>query len=98
MELDISQYHVEQNEEKDRFELIIGEKVAFSAYMNRPSMIVFTHTEVPVGFEGKGVGSKLARESLDFARKLGKTVMPLCPFIKAYIKRHPEYQDLVTIG
>lgn len=98
MDLDLTQYHVVQNEEKSRFELVIGDKVALSEYMNRPNMIVFTHTEVPVEFEGKGVGSKLARESLDFARKLGKTVMPLCPFIKAYIKRHPEYQDLVMRG
>lgn len=98
MELDLSQYQVEQNEEKSRFELAIGDKMAFSEYMNRPNMIVFTHTEVPVEFEGKGVGSKLAKESLDFARKLGKTVMPLCPFIKAYIQRHPEYQDLVMRG
>ncbi len=98
MEIDLNQYHVVQNEEKNRFELKIGELVAISEYMNRPNMIVFTHTEVPRALEGKGVGSKLARESLDFARKLGKKVLPLCPFIKAYIKRHPAYQDLVTIG
>jgi len=90
MQIDLSQYHVENNEELSRFELKIGDHIAYSEYMNRPSMIVFTHTEVPVELEGKGVGSKLARESLEYAQNIEKVVMPLCPFIKGYLLRHKE--------
>lgn len=58
-------------------------------------LIVLTHTEVEDGFEGKGVGSQLARFALDDARARGLGVVPLCPFIKGWIERHPDYADLV---
>ena len=69
--------------------------VAFAAYVRRPGAIVFTHTEVPPALEGRGVGSRLARDALDDARRRGLAVIPRCPFVAAYIRRHPEYRDLV---
>ena len=53
------------------------------------------HTEIDPAFEGKGLGSALAKGALDAERALGEPVVPLCPFIRAYIDRHPEYADLV---
>ena len=53
------------------------------------------HTEVLPGNEGGGVGSGLIKHVLDEARAQGKTVIPLCPFASAYIKRHREYVELV---
>ena len=47
-------------------------------------------------FEGQGLGARLARFALDDARERGLRVVPLCPFIAAFVKRHPEYQDLVV--
>ena len=61
-------------------------------------VITFTHTEVDPEFEGQGVGSALARYALDQAREAGLRVRPLCPFIARWIRRHPDYADLVVAG
>jgi predicted GNAT family acetyltransferase len=53
------------------------------------------HAEVPGAFEGKGVGGKIVRAALDWARSEGQKVMPTCTFVAGYIKKHPEYHDLV---
>jgi predicted GNAT family acetyltransferase len=58
--------------------------------------VVFTHTEVDPAFEGHGVGGKLARAALDDVRARGEHVIARCPFIKAFIEKHPDYQDLLT--
>jgi predicted GNAT family acetyltransferase len=82
-----------------RFEARVGDQMAgFSEYRLKPGQIVFTHTEVDPAFEGQGVGSRLAAGVLDAARQRGLAVIPLCPFIRAYIKRHPQYADLVAAG
>jgi predicted GNAT family acetyltransferase len=57
--------------------------------------IVMTHTEVDERFEGHGIGSMLAKGALDDARAHGWQVVPRCPFIAEYIRRHPDYADLV---
>ena len=72
-----------------------GDAVAYAAYLLHDREIVFTHTEVPPSLEGRGVGSRLARAALDDARRRGLAVVPRCPFIAAFIRRHPEYRDLV---
>ncbi|MQA97983.1 MAG: GNAT family N-acetyltransferase [Streptosporangiales bacterium] len=82
--------------EAGRYEAHIGEELAgFAEYTQTDRLVVFTHTEVEGAFEGKGVGSALARRSLNDVRGQGLHVLPLCPFYKAYIGRHPEYQDLL---
>jgi predicted GNAT family acetyltransferase len=72
-----------------------GEVAGFAAYRVRPDAIVFTHTEIDAGFEGKGIGSVLARRALDDVRANGGLLVPLCPFIADFIRRHPDYRDLV---
>ena len=72
-----------------------ADAVAFAAYLLHGREIVFTHTEVPPALEGRGVGSRLARAALDDARRRGLAVVPRCPFIAAFIRRHPAYRDLV---
>ena len=69
-----------------------------SAYRRRPDRILLTHTEIDPSCEGRGYGSLLARAVLDAARADGLQVAPLCPFIRDYIDRHPEYEDLVAPG
>jgi uncharacterized protein len=54
-----------------------------------------THTEVPKAWEGQGVGSALVRAALAHVRELGAHVMPLCPFVLAYLQRHPDEADIV---
>lgn len=80
-----------------RYEARIDGAVAgFAEYILTDELVVFTHTEVDPGFEGKGVGSAIARFALDDVRSGGqRKVLPLCPFIKSWIGRHPDYVSLV---
>ena len=74
-----------------------GELAGFAEYQLTDKLIIFTHTQVESKFEGKGVGSSLARFALDDVRATGtREVLPLCPFIKGWIGKHPDYQDLVS--
>lgn len=73
---------------------IDGALAGIAVYRLRGERIIFTHTEVEPAHEGKGVGSTLARYALDDVRQRGLTVVVQCPFISAYIRRHPEYADL----
>lgn len=82
---------------KNRYEAVIGDAVAgFVAYHEVTGDLCFTHTEVADEFEGRGIGSALARAVLDDARAKGVRVRPECPFIAGWIERHPDYQKLVT--
>lgn len=72
-----------------------GEIAGFSQYRRRDGRYVFEHTEVGDAYEGQGVGSGLAQFGLDDVRSKGEKMVPLCPFIAAYIDRHPHYADLV---
>jgi uncharacterized protein len=88
---------VVNNVEASRYEAYVGVELAgFSKYRIRPDVLVFTHTEVDDAFEGKGVGSALARGALDDVRAHGGAIVPLCPFIAGYIARHDEYRDLIA--
>ena len=87
---------VVDNVDDQHFELTVDDLTAFAAYERDDGVIVFAHTEVPPQFQGKGVGAALARGALDAARAEGAEVIPLCPFIASYIRRHPEYLDLVS--
>lgn len=83
------------NGARHRFELEIGGLTAIADYHLKGKTIEFTHTEVPPPLEGKGVGARLVRFALDEARRQGYRVLPACPFVAVYIRRHPEYADLV---
>ncbi len=79
-----------------RFEIRVGGAVAgFAEYRRSPSTVSFTHTVIDPAFEGRGLGSVLARRALDAVRAEGAQVLPHCPFIRAWIERHPDYVDLV---
>ena len=86
---------VTDNAAAHRYEISAdGELAGCVAYRRQPGRIVFRHTEIDDAFEGQGLGSRLARAVLDEAREHGEQVVPLCPFIAAYMRRHPEYADL----
>ena len=74
----------------------VRELAGFAEYRPRPHAVVFTHTEVDEAFEGQGIGGALVRGALDDVRSKGLAVVPLCPFVKAWIAKHPEYEDLVA--
>ena len=85
------------NPSEHRYEAHLdGELAGFAAYELTEALVIFTHTEVEPKFEGKGVASALARFALDDVRAAGtRKVLPLCPFIKGWIGKHPDYADLV---
>ncbi|MDG4809121.1 GNAT family N-acetyltransferase [Micromonospora sp. WMMD1120] len=88
---------VEDNPAKRRFEILVDDALAgFTAYLPRGEVLVFTHTEVDRGFQGRGVGGALIRGTLDQLRARGTKVVPQCPFVAAFIDKHPEYADLVA--
>ncbi|MEV6692431.1 GNAT family N-acetyltransferase [Micromonospora sp. NPDC051196] len=88
---------VEENPAKHRYEILVDNALAgFTAYLPRKEVLVFTHTEVDPAFQNMGVGSALMRGTLDQVRAQGQRVVPQCPFMAAFLKRHPEYADLVT--
>ena len=88
---------VRDNPERHRFEIDLGDgTVAIAEYNLLSDAIMFTHTEVPQGHEGEGVGTALVKAALASARQRGLQVIPICPFFAAYIKRHAEEQDLLT--
>jgi predicted GNAT family acetyltransferase len=74
-----------------RFELRLQGGVAYVEYLqNQQGILFLTHTEVPSALEGKGIGSALIKKVLDHVRTMGVKMAPLCPFVAAYLKRHPE--------
>lgn len=93
----MSEVQVTNNPDANRYEARLdGELAGIAEYQLTDQLVVFTHTEVEPAFEGKGIGSALARHALDDVRAQGThQVMPLCPFIKAWIGKHPDYVSLV---
>jgi predicted GNAT family acetyltransferase len=81
---------VRDNPQLHRFELDADGHVAFSEYQRADNAITFMHTEVPKALEGRGIGSSLVRGALEIAKAQGLAVKARCPFVAAYIKKHPE--------
>ena len=87
---------VTDDPEQSRYELrVAGELAGFLTYHLRGEQISLNHTEVEPHFQGKGLATQLARLSLDDARKRGLAVLPFCPYVNSWIKKHPDYTDLV---
>ncbi|WP_291605668.1 GNAT family N-acetyltransferase [Bradyrhizobium sp.] len=87
---------VRDNKEKSRFELDVGDELAFANYRLTPSAVVITHTETPRNLRGRGIASDLVKGALDLIRSDGRNVVAGCSFVAVYLRRHPEYADLVA--
>ncbi len=85
------------NPEKNRFEASLAEGTAELVYMKVGDTLIFHHTEVPEALEGQGIGSKLAKAGLEYVKENNISAAALCPFVKAYVQRHPEYQSLLKL-
>ncbi len=81
---------------RSRYELRVGGETAIAVYQRRGDTLVFTHTQVPPALEGRGIGSALVEGALADVRSRQLKVRPDCPFVAAYIDRHPEEQDLLA--
>lgn len=80
----------------NRYEMPVDGGLAFVAYRRNGDVLTLDHAEVPSVLEGKGLGSRLVKATLDDVRERGLKVVPRCGFIRAYMRRHPEYDDLVA--
>jgi predicted GNAT family acetyltransferase len=88
---------VVRNDETHRYEATLdGTAVGHLRFRTRPGQIVLVHTEVDPAHEGHGIGGAIARFALDDARERGLSVVPECPFVRAYLEHHPEDADLVA--
>jgi predicted GNAT family acetyltransferase len=86
---------VRNNTDENRYELDVDGHLAATYYRIADGVITFIHTEVPDALAGRGVGSKLIKGALDQVRAAGLKVVPQCPFVRAYIEKHPDYADLL---
>ncbi|MBK8446817.1 MAG: N-acetyltransferase [Micropruina sp.] len=89
---------VRHNERRSRFEIFVDDALAgFAHYHLSNGVATFDHTEVKPEFNGRGLGTTLVAGALDQVRATGAwRVRPVCPFVVTFIKRHPEYADLVV--
>jgi hypothetical protein len=85
------------DEARKRYELRRGDTAIGFAEFTRvgSDTVMFSHSEVDPAYEGQGHGSRLAREVLEDVKRQGLQVIPMCPFIAAYLRRHPELIDIV---
>ncbi len=86
---------VRDNKDRGRFELDVGDQLAFASYRLTPSAVIITHTETPRALRGRGIASELVKGALELIRGDGKKVVAGCGFVVDYLAKHPEYGDLV---
>jgi predicted GNAT family acetyltransferase len=84
------------NPARNRFELTIGENIAFLEYRLETAVLTLAHTEVPEAMRSNGSAGKLVRAALEFARHEGIKVRLECPFAASYVRRHAEFSDLIA--
>ena len=88
---------ITDNQAKSRFEADFGGSVAELLYRQNGNRLVLIHTEVPEQLEGHGIGGALVTAAIDRAVRDGMTVVPLCPFARGWLERHPEVASQATI-
>lgn len=86
------------DEDRDRFELDVGGVIAFITYRKSSGAMTLVHTEVPPELGGQGIGSKLGRAALDAVRAQGRKLSVECDFIRSFMTKYPEYDDLLAPG
>ena len=88
---------VHHNSDQKRFEAQTEAGTAVLVYMEVGDTLIFHHTEVPEALEGQGVGSALAKAGLEYVKANSISAAALCPFVKAYVEKHPEYRSLLRL-
>ncbi|MEQ9404888.1 MAG: GNAT family N-acetyltransferase [Cyclobacteriaceae bacterium] len=98
--MDLDKVKTRINQEEHRFELSIeGQLAKIDFKEGRQGWFYMVHTEVPTGLEGRGVGHKLVRESLDWIEKNHRKIIPLCPFVRSYVLDNLEdYREIIAEG
>ncbi|MER5550421.1 GNAT family N-acetyltransferase [Streptomyces sp. NPDC002793] len=80
---------------RHRYEILVDEVAAgFTAYRDRDGQRVFFHTEIDDAFAGQGLASVLVQEALTQVRASGKRIVPVCPYVAKFLKKHEEFADI----
>jgi uncharacterized protein len=88
---------VRDSSAESRYELLVDGLVRGTLhYRVGPEAITLIHTEIDPELEGRGLGSRLVRDALEDIRRRGLRIVPVCPFVRSYLARHPEFTDLVS--
>ncbi len=88
---------ITHNAQEQRYEIAVdGERVGIAEAREEGDVVVFPHTEIDERFEGQGLASKLVTFALDDVRSRGKKVRPACVYVRGFVEKHPEYQDLIA--
>jgi len=90
-----AQSSVFHNEAASRFELPLQSELSFAKYHLIDGVMWLTHTETPPALRGRGLAAQVVRAAFDHARAQGLKVRPACSYVRAYLRRHPDLQDLV---
>jgi predicted GNAT family acetyltransferase len=94
--MDAVEIAVRHNEAEQRFELALGTEFARADYRLHDGVMHLVHTEVPIRHEGRGIAARLVRTALEYAREKGLRVRPGCSYVRVYLRRHPEFDDLLA--
>jgi predicted GNAT family acetyltransferase len=89
---------VRHNAGAQRFEADVDGGIARADYRLHGDVMRIVHTEVPHGCEGRGFAAQVVRAALEHARERGLRVLPLCSYVRSYMRRHPETLDLLPAG
>lgn len=87
---------ITDNRDRSRFELDIDGRIVFANYRRQGSTLVIPHVEAPPPLRGTGAAGRLMRGVMETARAEGLRVLPLCGYAAAWIRRHPDYHDLLA--
>ncbi len=93
--MNLENQELQVNTSARRLELPVADSTAFIEYRISHHSMFLTHTEVPPALEGQGVGTALVEKALQYAQDNRYTIVPLCAFVQAYLKRHPQWNHLV---
>lgn len=91
----MSEYTITNNEAEKQYEIDVNGKIAYLEYSVAGTNMILSHTEVPEELEGQGIGSQLVKHVLDDVRERELKILPTCPFVIAFLKRHADYRDLI---
>jgi len=98
MKESLRQLSIRDHKDMRRFELEVEGHIAFTEYERTGNRIFLTHTEVPKELEGTGVGAALVEKTLQHIEANGWKLVPYCPYVQAYLRRHPEWQRILDHG
>ncbi|HXB08596.1 MAG TPA: GNAT family N-acetyltransferase [Puia sp.] len=88
-------YDVIDNRQRQQFQVEVDGEIASLEYRFHDQALVLMHTEVPERLGGRGIGTALAAAAFDYAQKHQLKVKVYCPFVKIYLRRHPEFNSLL---